>query len=114
LGRHLELSLKITDLLVSELGNKDPNIIIDQESSDIEINITGTSFKFIAYYSEGAVKLPKTFKNIESDIIDKSKKLREIHADYGKYSTGKISVSGHKGELILIDATLSRSTSGKN
>ncbi len=113
LGRYLELSLKITDLLVSELGNKNPNIIIDQDSSDIEINITGTSFKFIGYYSEGAVKLPKTFRNIESDIIDKSKKLREIHADYGEYSTGKISVNGHKGELILIDATLSRNISDK-
>lgn len=107
LAERMEATMKITDVSIAKITESNPVIAIEQESSDIRIDITGTRFKFKAYYTEGIIKLPKTFDNIDSNMIDKGKKLREINATYGKNSLGSISVSGYRGTLTLSDDSLS-------
>ena len=41
-------------------------------------------------------------------MIDKGKRLREINATYGENPTGKLSVSGYRGTIILKDSSLSK------
>ncbi len=104
----VDLSMKITDFSIMHIENSNTYINIDQESSDININISGTEFKFRAYLTEGVLKIPKTFNNIETKMIDKGKRLREIGATFGKNPTGKLSVSGYRGTIILKDSSLSK------
>ena len=101
LGQKISANMKITDLKIFQIRSVHPSIVIDQDSSDIEINVWGAEFQFNGNYTEGVVRLPKTFKNISSELIDKGKKIRTIQADYGNKSDGKISVSGYKGSLIF-------------
>jgi hypothetical protein len=107
LNNILDLSMKINDLSINQIKNPNALINVDQESSDITISILGTAFKFHAYLTEGILKIPKTFENIETIMIDKGKKLREIHATYGKNPTGKVSISGYRGTIILKDSSIS-------
>jgi len=108
LGNKVDLSMKITDFSLSHIEKPNTFINIEQESSDIDIDISGTEFKFRAYLTEGVLKIPKTFNNIETKMIDKGKRLREINATYGKNPTGKLSVSGYRGTIILKDSSLSK------
>ncbi len=103
LVNHLEVALKVTDLAIENIENQNPKITIDQESSDIVINISQTAFKFSAYLTEGVLKIPKTFSNVNSNLIDKGKKRRQINANYGKNTTGIIKLSGYRGTIILKD-----------
>lgn len=108
LADKVDLLMKITDFSIIHIKNPNAHINIDQESSDIDINISGTQFKFKANLTEGVLKIPKTFKNIETKMIDKGKRLREINASFGKNPTGKMSVSGYRGTIILKDYSLSK------
>lgn len=103
----VDLSMKITDLSISHIDNPNAYININQESSDIDINISGTEFIFRAYLTEGVLKIPKTFNNIETKMIDNGKRLREINATFGNNPTGKVSLSGYRGTIILKDSSLS-------
>ncbi len=97
------VNLKVTDLSIENIETPNPNIAIDQESSDIALNISDTAFKFSAYLKEGVLKMPITFSNINSNLIDKSEKLRQINATYGNNTTGIIKISGYRGTIILED-----------
>lgn len=109
LADEIDLTMKVTTFNVSKIEKPEAFIHIEQESSDIEIDITGLSFKFKAYLKEGVLKIPKTFENITTDVIDKGDKLREINATYGDNPLGKISVNGYKGTIIFKDAVFSES-----
>jgi hypothetical protein len=52
---------------------------------------------------EGLLRLPKTFENIETQMIDKGKKIRDIKATYGNSKEGSISITGEKGAILLKD-----------
>jgi len=47
------------------------------------------------------VRLPKSFHDVDSEMLDKGKKLREINAVYGKKVQGRISITGKKGVVLL-------------
>ena len=97
----IDLSLKIADLNVSKMNKADALVTIHQESSDVTMNITNLSFKFDATLEEGLLRLPKSFTNIKSNVIDKGKKIRKIDASYGKLRNGTFSFTGKKGTILL-------------
>ncbi|MEO9891122.1 hypothetical protein [Aurantibacter sp.] len=101
LGENTDLSLKISDFRVSQIINPNAEITLDQESSEISLNVTNFSHRFDATVEEGLVRLPKSFENINSKMLDKGKKLREIKATYGNNTTGIISITGNKGLVLL-------------
>jgi len=105
LSDELNLTMKVTDLQVSKVNKPEAYVHIVQESSDININITGLAFKFKANLEQGVLRIPKSFKNIKTFMIDDDKKLREINATYGVNPLGKFSISGKKGDIVLIDNT---------
>ncbi len=100
-GNTINISTKVTDFKVSRFLKPDPVVFINQESSDISLNISGTSFAFDAVLEEGLLRLPKTFDNINSRMVDDVKKIREIEATYGKKMQGRVSLNGNKGVVIL-------------
>lgn len=103
----IDLNLKVTTFSVAKIIVPEAYVRIQQESSDININITELSFKFNALLKEGVLRLPKTFKNISTTVIDKGDKIREISATYGNNPTGKFSISGEKGTILFKDTSLS-------
>ncbi|WP_291865305.1 hypothetical protein [Maribacter sp.] len=101
LNNEANLVLKISDLTIKEISTKKPNIKLTQESSEININVENTSLKFNATLEEGLLRLPKSFDNVSSDILDKGNRIRKINATYGKEKLGRVTIQGKKG-LILI------------
>src|SRR5690606_7028386 len=86
----INLSMHITDFVVSKIHNKSPVLNIEQESSDININITGVSFNLNITMEQGLIRIPKSFSNIETNVIDENKKIRVINATYGTAPFGKL------------------------
>lgn len=101
LTKDLDLTMKIADFRVSHKLEPEATINIAQESSEISLNITDFSHQFKAVLEEGLVRLPKSFENVDSKLLDQSKKLREIYATYGKDTLGSITITGTKGVVLL-------------
>lgn len=97
----INLAMNVSELRVSKITNSSPFIDINQESSEVHIDITDLSFTFKATLEEGLLRLPKSFSNIKSNVIDKSKRIREITGKYGESSTGTFSFIGRKGAIVL-------------
>ncbi len=97
----VDMNMRVADFRVSEILDPNTDIVIEQESSEVNLNVTGFSHRFEATLEEGLVRLPKSFENIDSKMLDKGKKLREIRATYGKSKAGNISVIGKKGVVLL-------------
>ncbi|MBJ6369241.1 translocation/assembly module TamB domain-containing protein [Snuella sedimenti] len=100
--REINLSMKVTELRVLNIKDQDAQVDINQESSNISVNISGLSFQFNAQLEEGLLRLPKSFANIETNILDKSKRIRHVKAIYGKSgTTGIFTINGKKGIITL-------------
>ncbi|MEW7279248.1 hypothetical protein ABW636_11700 [Aquimarina sp. 2201CG1-2-11] len=102
LQENINLNLEVADMWVSNINNKAPSIIIDQESSELNINVHGLTIDFTASLEQGLLRIPKSFTNIKTNIIDKRKRIRNISATYGQHSTsGKFQIIGKKGIIVL-------------
>ena len=101
LNQDVDLSMKIADFKVEKIISSNAEIAIEQESSDIDLRVTDFPHRFDATLEQGLVRLPKSFKNVDSKMLDKGKKLREIVATYGKGTTGSIKINGVKGIVTL-------------
>ncbi len=101
LTKDIDMTMRVADFRVSKILNPEADIAIEQESSEISINITDFPHRFGATLEEGLVRLPKTFENVDSKMLDEGKRMREIKATYGKNPRGKISLTGKKGAILL-------------
>jgi len=101
IGNQIDLSMKIADFRVSQVQSPEAAIVIDQESSEVSLTISDFSFRFDATLEEGLLRLPKSFKNIETKMLDKGKRIRKINATYGKGFSGTVSITGTKGVILL-------------
>ncbi len=93
--------MKISELSMSHISGTTAQINLEQQSSEIILNIKDFSFKLNATLQEGLLRLPKSFENVESKMLDKGKKIREIKAIYGTKTEGHISITGEKGVILL-------------
>lgn len=103
LAQEVDLKLKIVDFRVYEIINPSAEIAIEQESADISLSVTNFSHRFTATLEEGVVRLPKSFENVNSEMLDKGRRLRKIEATYGQEKKGSISINGEKGIVTLND-----------
>src|SRR5690606_2517412 len=101
LVQDLDLVLNIVDLQILDIVGPTSKLYFEQEASDIDLWVAGFSHRFHASLEEGVVRLPKNFENVNSDLLDKSRKLREIEATYGQEKKGLISIKGKKGIVTL-------------
>ncbi|MEP3209898.1 MAG: hypothetical protein ABJN95_11945 [Maribacter sp.] len=101
LSDEADMTLRVAEFRVAEITNASADIAIEQESSEISLNVTNFSHRFDATIEQGLVRLPKSFENIDSKMLDKGKKLREITATYGNDAKGRISIKGKKGVVLL-------------
>lgn len=100
--KNINLVTEVADVWVSNIQKTNANITIDQESSELSINVSGMSIDFNASLEQGLLRIPKSFTNIKTDVIDKRRKIREISATYGNSSLkGKFHITGRKGVVIL-------------
>lgn len=99
----VDITLKIADFRIEKIIPADADIAIEQESSEVSINVSSFSHRFSATLEQGLVRLPKSYKNVDSKVIDKGKRIREINADFGKSLNGKIKIDGKKGLILIKD-----------
>ncbi|RAJ15870.1 hypothetical protein [Arenibacter echinorum] len=99
----INLVMKIAEFKVLTIHSTDAKINIHQQSSEIVLNVQDFSFRFNATLEEGLLRLPKTFENVETQMIDKGKRIRDIKATYGNSKQGSISITGEKGVILLKD-----------
>jgi len=98
----IHLSMNVADFYVNKILKNNPNIIIKQKSSELNINITNLNFDFSASLEQGLLRIPKSFKNIKNNVIDNKKRLRNVTGTYGTSNLkGKIQITGTKGVIIL-------------
>lgn len=108
LNQQINATLKVTNLTISKILNSNAIVALNQESSDITIGISGLNFDFKANLQEGALRIPKTFRNIDNKVIDKNQKIRDVKAVYGNPTSGKFTFKGYKGSISLQDASLKK------
>ncbi len=97
----ISLIMKVAELRVSKINQPDAVVHIEQESSEIVLNISDLAFKFNATLEQGLLRLPKSLSNINTSVIDKGKRIREISATYGKLNLGVFTFTGKKGIITL-------------
>ncbi len=103
LDKDVDLTMKVTDFRISQILNVQADIAIAQESSEIVLDVNNFPLLFDAKLEQGLVRLPKSFINVDSKMLDKGKRIRKISATYGKNPQGKVSISGKKGVILLKD-----------
>ncbi len=96
-----DLDLRLADLRILKFSSPSPSLSINQEVSEVYLNISKTSFDFSAKLKEGVLRIPKTMENINSQIIDKKNKVRNVIATYGNTEKGTMVFTGEKGVIIL-------------
>lgn len=101
LNKDIDMTMKLADFRIANILDPKATIAIDQESSEVSLSVGDFSHRFEATLEEGLVRLPKSFENIDSEMLDKGKKLRKIKASYGKNPEGSISITGRKGVVLL-------------
>ncbi|MDH7448233.1 hypothetical protein [Aquimarina sp. 2201CG14-23] len=98
----INITMEVADLQIKKISKSDTNIIVNQKSSEVNINISGLNFDFNASLEQGLLRIPKSFKNIKNTMINRIKRLRNIEASYGSENNkGKINIKGEKGIIIL-------------
>lgn len=103
LAKEVDMKMKIVDFQVYGITNPSAEISIEQESADITLSVANFSHRFTATLEEGMVRLPKSFENVNSEMLDKGRRLRKIEATYGSEKKGSISIHGQKGIVTLND-----------
>ncbi|MEX0313520.1 MAG: hypothetical protein AB3N18_05040 [Allomuricauda sp.] len=99
----LFLTLRIADIDIHKILKSDAEIDIVQESSEIHMDISGLSFDFRATLEQGLLRVPKTFENVNTNMTNAGRKIREISAEYGTGPRGDFSINGIKGVIIISD-----------
>jgi len=97
----VDMHIKISDLGIGNMSAENTSIFLEQESSEIRLHIPNFSFDFDAVLEQGLLRLPKSFENVNSNMLDKGKRIREVTASYGDHPLGRISIKGKKGIILL-------------
>lgn len=100
LNSKANLELHLAELRVLKC-NKNPIVNINQNTSNVYINISEYNFGFSAKLEQGVLRIPKTMKNISSKVLDKKNKIRNVKASYGNSHLGTLDLIGYKGIIIL-------------
>lgn len=97
------LTLRIAEVDIKKFINPTPEIDIVQESSEINMDVSGLSFDFKATLEQGLLRVPKTFTNVKSTVTNPGRKIRDITAKYGSGKGGDFSINGIKGVIVITD-----------
>ena len=100
-SKNVNLDLNLAELRILKFSTAYPNIIVDQRSSEVYINISETNFKFNAQLEQGVLRIPKSLNDINSKVINEKEKIRHITASYKKGGNGTLDFKGIKGVIIL-------------
>lgn len=101
LSQNVDLSMKIADFRIQKITDTGADLNIEQESSEILIGVTKFPHRFDATLEQGVVRLPRSYKNVDSKLLDKGKRLREIRATFGNDPKGRITINGMKGIVTI-------------
>jgi len=100
-SKKVNLDLNLAELRLLKLNTENPKLTINQRSSEVYINISETNFKFDAQLEQGVLRIPKSFSNINSEVISEKDKIRHIKASYKNVGSGSLTFKGIKGIIIL-------------
>ncbi len=97
------LTLRIAEVEIHKILKPDAEIDIVQESSEINMDVSGLAFDFRATLEQGLLRVPKSFADIKTNMTNPGRKVRDITATYGTGDRGDFSINGIKGVIVLTD-----------
>nr|WP_299382808.1 hypothetical protein [Allomuricauda sp.] len=97
------LTLRIAEVEIRKFLNPAPEIDIVQESSEINMDVSGLSFDFKATLEQGLLRVPRTFAKVNSNVKNAGRKIRDITATYGDGEKGDFTINGIKGVIVITD-----------
>lgn len=97
------LTLRIAEVEIHKILTPDAEIDIVQESSEINMDVSGLAFDFRATLEQGLLRVPKSFADIKTNMTNPGRKVRDITATYGTGDRGDFSINGIKGVIVLTD-----------
>ncbi len=95
------LLLNQAELHINKMLNNRPSLELDQTSSDVLINIGGTSFELHAFLTGGTLRIPKTIQGLNANTLSSRNKKRRVNGFYGKAPYGRLDITGKKGFILL-------------
>lgn len=101
LNQDLFLELHIADVRISKITNPACPISIQENNSDVDINVSGISLEVEADLEGGTFRLPSSTQNIDTMLLDEKDNHRQVTANYGSGESGKFILKGKKGYIIL-------------
>ncbi|MGB0776956.1 MAG: hypothetical protein ACPGR7_02905, partial [Flavobacteriaceae bacterium] len=96
----LRLNMNTTEIDLSEIASS--YVEIQEKNSTVNFDTSNWFMDLDITIEEGQVRLPKDFMNINSKMIDKSSKHREITAQNHENPTNQLIIKGEKGILNFI------------
>ncbi len=103
ISKNLDARIKLSDLRIDHFEGKQQELDIDQDNSEIDIDLSNTSFKIIGNMEKGTFRVPDLTKDANVEILDEDKNKRLITGTYGNDVPGTIEIKGKKGYVLLRD-----------
>lgn len=101
LTKGVTIKLKVSDLQISKIIEKNANIFINQHNSDVDINVEDFNFKLHATLEEGTFRIPKDVNDINKEMLDEKDNKRIVTGSFGLGTPGLITIEGKKGFVVL-------------
>ena len=101
LVEEIQATLRLTDLTIKSIVNKNATITIDQSNSEVDINLNGQSMNLDATLQDGLLNVPEAESSLETTTLLEKDAKRIIKGNIGPDPQGKITISGKKGVIII-------------
>jgi len=104
-NKDIQLDIRAASLIVEEFDEDVENVLIDELSSTIDLNISNISFSLDAEMEDAQFSVPKTVMDVERNVLDEKNQHRTISLTYngGGSTISKFSFKGQRGSFFLIE-----------
>jgi len=101
LTKGITVKLKVSDLQITKIIEKNANIFVNQHNSDVDINVKDFDFKLHATLEQGTFRIPKDINDINKEVLSEKENKRIVTGSYGLGDSGSITIEGKKGFVVL-------------
>lgn len=90
-----------SEISLVNLGGELQKVILNQTSSDIEIQSFERGLDVYAYLESGLLRLPRSASDLDVKIINEKEEIREVTATIGTSPYTNLQIKGKKGIVII-------------
>jgi len=104
-NKDIHLSIRNCSLIVEAFDSGVENVVIDEVSSTVDLNISNISFSLEAEVEDSQFSVPKTVSNVTRNVLNEKNEHRTISLSYDGGGSGitKFNFTGQRGSFFLIE-----------